>query len=82
MKSNQRNSAAVEKISFRLWAPYSSRVADQARAARMKPNQFARMATMCIADGELLNLSERMSRIESELIRLRLDFNRAVERAD
>ncbi|TWU62351.1 hypothetical protein V7x_40800 [Crateriforma conspicua] len=69
----------VEKVTFRLFAPYDNLVAKQAQAARMKPNQFARIATMCVADGQLLNLSERMGRIEDELIRLRRDFNNAVD---
>ena len=71
----------VDKVTFRLFAPYDSLVAKQAQAARMKPNQFARIATMCVADGQLLNLSERMGRIEDELIRLRRDFNDAVDRS-
>jgi len=72
-------SSEVEKITFRLWPPYTARVAEQAHAARLKPNQFARLATMSIADGGLLNLSDRLSRIEDELIRLRKDFNSAVD---
>ena len=70
----------VDKVTFRLFAPYDSLVAQQAKAARIKPNQFARLATMCMADGQLLNLSERMERIEAQLIRLRRDFNDAVDR--
>jgi len=78
LKSEKRD---VDKVTFRLFAPYDSLVAKQAQAARMKPNQFARIATMCVADGQLLNLSERMGRIEDELIRLRRDFNDAVDRS-
>lgn len=74
--------AEVEKITFRLWAPYSNRIAQQALAARVKPNQFARIATMCVVDGELLNLSERIARIEEELTGLRRDFNEAVDRQE
>lgn len=49
-----------------------------ADAAKLKPNQFARLATISIADGGLLNVAQRMERIENELIRLRKDFNTAV----
>jgi hypothetical protein len=49
-----------------------------AEAARLKPNQFARLATISVADGGLLNVAARMERIEDELIRLRKDFNAAV----
>lgn len=72
----------VEKITFRLWPPYTERVAEQARAARLKPNQFARLATMSIADSGLLSLSIQLGRIEDELIRLRKDFNNAVDHGD
>ena len=69
----------IEKITFRLWPPYTAWVSEQARLARLKPNQFARMATMAAADGGLLDLSGRLTRIEDELLRLRKDFNSAVE---
>lgn len=68
----------VEKITFRLFPPYTERIAEQASLARVNPNQLARIATMAAADGGLLNLSERLQRIENELIRLRKDFNDAV----
>jgi len=68
----------VDKITFRLWPPYTGRIAELAALANLKPNQFARMATMAVSDGGLLDLSGRMKRIEEELIRLRRDFNDAV----
>ena len=68
----------VEKITFRVWPPYTGRIAEHAARARLKPNQFARIATMAVTDGGLLDLSGRMSRIEEELIRFRRDFNEAV----
>lgn len=68
-----------DKITFRLWPPYTDRVQEMADAAKLKPNQFARLATISIADGGLLNVAQRMERIENELIRLRKDFNQAVD---
>ena len=68
-----------EKITFRLWPPYTDRIQEMADAARLKPNQFARLATISVADGGLLNVAARMERIENELVRLRKDFNAAVE---
>ncbi len=69
----------VEKISFRLWPPYTERITKMAEAARMKPNQFARMATMAVADNGLLDLNNRLKCIEEVLIRLRMDINRMME---
>ena len=66
------------KITFRLWPPYTEKIQEMADAAKLKPNQFARLATISVADGGLLNVAARMERIEDELIRLRKDFNSAV----
>ena len=68
-----------DKITFRLWPPYTDRIKAMADAARLKPNQFARLATISVADGGLLNVAARMERIEDELIRLRQDFKAAIE---
>ena len=68
----------TDKITFRLWPPYTDKIREVAKAARLKPNQLARIATISVTDGGLLNLSERLGRIEDELIRLRQDFNSAV----
>ena len=78
MARNQTLREEIDKITFRLFPPYTARIAEQARVAKLTPNQFARIATMAIADGGLLDLSNRLQRIESELIRLRRDFNDAV----
>lgn len=67
-----------DKITFRLWPPYTEKIQEMADAAKLKPNQFARLATISVADGGLLNVAARMERIEDELIRLRKDFNSAV----
>lgn len=67
-----------DKITFRLWPPYTEKIQQMADAAKLKPNQFARVATISVADGGLLNMAARMERIEDELIRLRKDFNSAV----
>lgn len=69
----------IDKITFRLFPPYTERIAEQAKVARLNPNQFARVATMAVADGGLLDLSNRLQRIEDELIRLRRDFNDAID---
>jgi hypothetical protein len=69
----------AEKISFRLWPPYSERITKMAEAARVKPNQFARMATMAVADNGLLDLNNRLKCIEEVLIRLRMDVTRLIE---
>jgi hypothetical protein len=69
----------VEKITFRLWPPYTERVAKLAEQARLNPNQVARLAIMAMADGGLLDLSGRLNRIEETLIRFRHDFNSAVD---
>ena len=77
-KTNARPQA--DKLTFRLWSPYSDKVLRKAKSAGLSPNQFGRLATMAMADSELLQLSERMGRIENEMIRLRKDFNDAVHK--
>lgn len=79
MTGGNKQSKEVSKITFRLFPPYTEKVAMQATSAKVNPNQFARIATMAVADGGLLDLSQRMQRIEDELIRLRRDFNQAVD---
>lgn len=79
MRRAEKFKQEVEKITFRLFPPYTARIAEQARVAKLNPNQFARVATMAVADGGLLDLSNRLQRIEDELIRLRRDFNDAVD---
>ncbi len=68
----------IDKLTFRLWPPYTELVAERAKSANLKPNQFARLATMALADAELLGLGQQLRRIEEELIRLRKDFNDAL----
>lgn len=63
-----------DKITFRLWPPYTEKIQQMADAARLKPNQFARLAAISVADGGLLNMAARMERIEGELVRLRQDL--------
>lgn len=70
----------VNKFTFRIWPPYTTKILEQARAARLTHNQFARMATMAAADSGLLELKSHLKRIETELQQLREDFNRAVQR--
>lgn len=61
-------------VAFRLWPPYSDLLETTAKAARMKANDFARLATMFVTDAELLDLSGRMQRFEEQLIRLRQEI--------
>lgn len=72
----------AEKITFRLWPPYTKRISEMAEAARLKPNQFARMATMAVADNGLLDLNNRLKCIEEVLIRLRMDIDRMLRPQD
>jgi ABC-type branched-subunit amino acid transport system ATPase component len=74
MSQQKDHANRVEKITFRLFPPYTEKVAQQAGQARLSPNQFARIATMAMADGELLNLSDKLGRVECELRRLRRDL--------
>lgn len=69
MKKKEKGKVVV----FRLWPPYSALVEEKAKAARMKVNDFARVATMSVSDAGLLDLTERMKRFEDEPIRLRKD---------
>lgn len=69
MKKKERGKVVV----FRLWPPYSVLLEEKAKAAKMKVNDFARVATMSVTDAGLLDLNERMKRFETELIRLRKD---------
>ncbi len=79
MSVRKRNpSSHADKLTFRLWSPYSDKVLRSAKAAGMSPNQFGRLATMSMADSGLLQITERLGRIENEMIRLRRDFNDAV----
>lgn len=80
-KKNKKNREAkdeVEKVTFRLWPPYSTRIVEQAKAARVQPNQFARLATMAMVDGGFLDLGEKMARLEGAIIGFRRDFNNVV----
>ncbi len=79
MRGARKFQDEVEKITFRLFPPYTSKVAEQARIAKLNPNQFARIATMSVSDTGFLDLSNRLQRIEEELLGLRKDFNSAVE---
>jgi len=74
MSHQKDRTNGVEKITFRLFPPYTERVARQAAQARLTPNQFARLATMAMTDGELLNICGKLGRIETELKRLRRDL--------
>jgi hypothetical protein len=72
----------AEKLTFRLWTPYSEKVLEKAVTLGMSPNQFGRLATIAMADHGFLEVRERMARMEEELIRLRRDFNNAVRNGE
>ncbi len=78
MPSRKNQNPQADKLTFRLWSPYSDKVLQSANAAGLSPNQYGRLATMAMADSGLLQLADRLRRIESEMIRLRKDFNDAV----
>jgi multidrug resistance efflux pump len=82
VKKKKAPAEQVEKLTFRLWPPYTEKVFRSAQAVGISPNQFGRVATMTVADQGLLELPERLARIENELIRLRKDFNEAVRNED
>jgi len=67
------------KITFRLFAPYGRKLLDVARAAGVGHNHFARIATMAAVDHDLFGNHEKLRRIEDELLRLRMEFNDALE---
>ncbi len=77
--ANPHAHVEVDRVTFRLFPPYTALIAERAREANLKPSQFARLATMALADADLLQLGERLGRIETELMRLRRDFNEAVD---
>ena len=74
MSDTKENEHGVEKISFRLFAPYTHRIVQQAALARLTPNQFARLATMAMVDSGLLNVPGKLTRIESDIKRLRQEL--------
>jgi hypothetical protein len=74
MAHQEKHSLSVDKITFRLFPPYTEKVASLAAQARLSPNQFARMATMAMTDGELLNLRVMLGRLELEIRELRRDL--------
>ena len=70
------------KITFRLWSPYTEKIQQMAEAAKLKPNQFARIAAISVADGGLLDMAARMERMERELILLRQDLGISTNNKD
>ena len=76
--SNPRKTTQADKLTFRLWSPYSDKVLQRASAAGLSPNQYGRLATMAMVDAGLLQLADKIGRLENEMIRLRRDFNDAV----
>ena len=68
----------IDKITFRVWPPYTKRIMEMAKLSNLKPNQFARIATLAFSDSGILDLNRRMKRLEKELVRFRRDFNDAV----
>lgn len=79
MSKAKKTPTFVEKLTFRLFPPYTEIVTEAARHVRLSPNEFGRVATMAAADSGLLGVHERLGKIEDELKRLRKDFNNATE---
>ena len=79
MSKKRKITNEVEKVTFRLWPPYSRWIVERAKAANVQPNQFARMALMAIVDSGMLGLTDRMERLEQVLIDFRRDFNNVVD---
>ena len=75
---NPRRIIQADKLTFRLWSPYSDKVLQRANAVGLSPNQYGRLATMAMADAGLLQIADKLGRLENEMIRLRRDFNDAV----
>ncbi len=67
----------AEKLTFRIAPRFAERVLEASKSAGVSPNQFGRIATMAAAQTGFLSLSNRLGRVEEELIRLRRDFNDA-----
>ena len=82
MGSRKSRREQAEKLTFRLTPRYAEKVFESATAAGVSPNQFGRLATMAIAQHGFLGLSDRLARMEEQLIRLRKDFNDAVYREE
>ena len=68
----------AEKLTFRLAPQYAEKVYRMAEEADITPNQLGRIATMAVVNNGFLELSEKMARMEDQLIRLRQDFNDVV----
>ena len=60
----------AEKITFRLSPRYAEKLADVSKEANIGPNQFARIATMLVAQNGLMSLNGRMGMIEDTNIRI------------
>jgi len=67
-----------EKLTFRLAPRYAEKLVEQSRAANVSPNQFARIATMLVAQNGLLDFNSRLGVIEETLVRFKKDFDDAI----
>lgn len=82
MKRGKKSFAQLKMekpFAFRSPEPYPSLIAEKAKAAKLKPNAFVRVAAHFFADMGLFDIHGKLSKIENELIRLRKDFNDALE---
>ena len=68
-----------KQFSTRFWEPYDGLVMRQAEQAGIKPNQLVRVATMSFVDHQLLDVNERLTRIESSLVQLISEFSEEAE---
>ena len=68
----------AEQLTFRLAPQYAEKVYRMSEAAGISPNQFGRIATMAVANNGFLELSQKMARMEDQLIRFRQEFKEVV----
>lgn len=76
--SQKSDEEKAQTIAFRLAADYAKIVARAARAAGVKPNQYARIVTIAVAQNRLLDLSARTARIEDGVIRIRKELGELI----
>ncbi len=78
-KSTKTLVEQCEKITSRFAKSQAEKMAAQCEASGIKPSQYLRLAGMAFTDFRFLDLIGRMQRVEDEILRLRDDFNEAVQ---
>ena len=68
------------KVTYRLGAPYSRALQEQARERLLSPHQYARLVLVNHFERtEALDLQDDIRSLEKALNALRVDFNNALE---